>query len=63
MSQRDLKILLLNVLEASKTLNISRAHLYVLMGRGEIKSCKVGDRRMIRVADLEEYVANLPLCA
>jgi excisionase family DNA binding protein len=51
--------LLLDVAEVAELTALSRSHLYVEMGAGRLKYVKAGRRRLIRVADLEAYVAAL----
>jgi excisionase family DNA binding protein len=42
--------------QASQVLQIGRSHLYKLLGRGEIKSIKIGRNRRIPVMELERYI-------
>jgi excisionase family DNA binding protein len=51
--------ILLNPEASAKELSISRAHLYRLLARGEIKSLLVGRSRRIPVSELEQYVERL----
>ena len=48
--------LLLTTGQASQVLQIGRSHLYKLLGRGEIKSIKIGRNRRIPVMELERYI-------
>ncbi len=52
--------LLLRPEEAAERLGIGRAHLYVLLRRGEIRSVALGLKaRRIALVDLEAYVERL----
>ena len=51
--------LLLEVTEVAELTGLSRSHLYVEMGAGRLKYVKAGRRRLVRVGDLEAYVAAL----
>ncbi len=51
--------LLLEVAEVSGLTGLSRSHVYVEMGAGRLMYVKAGRRRLIRVGDLEAYVAAL----
>ena len=44
--------------EAAKMLSLSHSALYGLLMSGEVKSFKVGSRRLIPVRELEEFVAR-----
>jgi len=44
---------------SAKELSISRAHLYRLLARGEIKSVLVGRSRRIPFRAIEQYVEHL----
>ena len=48
--------LLLEIEEAAAMLSIKRSLLYLLMARGEIRSCKIGRRRLIPRDALHEFV-------
>jgi excisionase family DNA binding protein len=50
---------LLTTVEVAKTLKVSRATVYHLMQRGELKSVHLGSRRLIRRSDLDSFIANL----
>ncbi|MGH3693875.1 MAG: helix-turn-helix domain-containing protein [Pseudonocardiaceae bacterium] len=45
--------------EAVEMLSIGRSHLFDLLRRGEIVSCKSGRRRLIPAGSLERYLARL----
>ena len=49
--------LVLSVREAAEVLRISRQSLYVVLNNGELKSIKVGKRRLVPVAELERFVS------
>ena len=42
-----------------RALGIKRSSLYALLASGELKSVKIGARRLIKVTDLDAYVASL----
>ncbi len=48
---------LLKPAEAAQQLSISRASLYELLARGELRSVTIGSSRRVPVAALEDYVA------
>ncbi len=50
---------LVNAEEASARLGISRTAVYGLVRDKRLKSCKIGRRRLIRVADLEQFANQL----
>jgi excisionase family DNA binding protein len=45
--------------EAAQVLGLSRARLYELMARGEVRSVKIGASRRVPLADLEAFVQRL----
>ena len=51
--------LLLTVEEAAHALGVRRSTLYTLLEPGEIFSVKVGNRRLVPVKALDEYVERL----
>lgn len=52
--------LLLTINEASERLNLNRSYVYArLVTSGELRSVKVGRRRLIPMRDLEAYVERL----
>lgn len=46
--------------DAVKATGISRSSLYEAMKRGDLPARKAGRRTLIRVTDLENYLASLP---
>jgi excisionase family DNA binding protein len=38
---------------------VSRPHIYRLIARGELRTVKSGARRLVPVAAIDEYLANL----
>jgi excisionase family DNA binding protein len=50
--------LLLRPEESADALGVSRARLYELLARGELKSIKIGRCRRIPIAELESWVAR-----
>ena len=51
--------LLLELAEVAELTGLSRSHLYVEMGAGRLKYVKAGRRRLVRIGDLEAYIAAL----
>ena len=51
--------LLLTVDSACERLQVGRSLMYALLLQGAVRSVKVGRRRLIPVAALEEYVTEL----
>lgn len=49
--------------DAVKASGLSRSALYEALKRGDLAAFKAGRRTLIRVADLERYLANLPAFA
>lgn len=49
---------LMNAKEVARILNISVAHAYVLMRRGDFPAIRMGKSVRVRPEDLEEYVAQ-----
>lgn len=45
--------------EAARMLSLGRTKLFELIASNEIASAKLGSRRLIRVADLEAWLAGL----
>lgn len=46
--------------DAVKATGMSRSALYEAMKRGDLPARKAGRRTLIRVTDLESYLASLP---
>ena len=42
--------------EAARLMSLGRTRFYELLAAGEIKSLKVGTRRLIRVRDIEDWL-------
>lgn len=53
--------LLVTVEEASRLLGIGRTTMYDLIGRGEVKSVRLGKRRLISRKSLEQFVELLSI--
>ena len=53
--------LAVDVLEAARRLSLGRTRFLELLKDGSIPSCLIGGRRVVRTADLEGYVASLPV--
>ena len=49
----------LSIPEAAKRLSISRAHVYNLIDRGEIRRVKLGRRALIPVSEIERVLADV----
>jgi excisionase family DNA binding protein len=47
-----------SVTEAAELTGLGRTTLYALMKQGALASCKVGKRRIIRRADLEQLISS-----
>lgn len=54
--------LLYTTAEAAKVLGIGRSTLYLLLGRGEIESVKIGALRRIPPTALDAYVERIAGC-
>ncbi len=52
-------MLLLTVPEVVARLGVSRAKVYNLMARGELRSVRVGGSRRVHIDDLDRFVAEL----
>lgn len=52
--------LLLRVHEAAERLGVSRAKFYELIARGAVRTVKIDGSRRVRVADLRDFVQQLP---
>jgi len=50
--------LTLNVAEAAEVLGVGRGLIYELVGSGQLASIKVGERRLVPVSALEDFVAE-----
>lgn len=59
---QDMK-LLYRVPEVADALGVSRAKIYQLIQSGTLKSVKIDSSRLIRSADLLEFVADLDRAA
>lgn len=49
--------------EATEALRISRSVIYELIRSGQLRTVKVGRRRLVPVQALDEYVASLGVAA
>ncbi len=50
--------LAVSVDEAARALGVSRRHVYVLFELGELRSFTSRRRRLVRVSELERYIAG-----
>lgn len=55
--------LLYRVPEVAEALGISRAKVYQLIQSGALRSVKIDSSRLVRFADLMEFVADLGVAA
>jgi len=46
-----------SIAETAHRLGVSRSFLYLELDRGKLASCKIGGRRLVRVADADAYLA------
>ena len=51
-------VLALSVAEAARAIGVSRATLYLLFAQHEIRSVKIGKRRLVERAELERFLAD-----
>lgn len=51
--------LVYSVTEAAEALSIGRTLIYDLIRTGELRTLKIGHRRLVARADLDEFVARL----
>ena len=52
--------LLFTIKESSAAIGISRARIYELISVGEIRTCKLGHRTLIRSEELQRFAGSLP---
>jgi excisionase family DNA binding protein len=52
--------ILIGLAEAASRAGISRSYLYLRLADGSIESVKAGKRRLVVVASLNQWAANLP---
>lgn len=50
---------LLTLEEAAEVLRIGRTRMFALVGRGEVRSVRIGSSRRVPMAAIEEYVERL----
>ncbi|MEM9654350.1 MAG: helix-turn-helix domain-containing protein [Actinomycetota bacterium] len=53
------EIMLFSVDQAATVLGIGRTNVYALIGRGELRSVKVGGRRLVPRIALEAFVTQM----
>lgn len=53
------QVMLLSVDQAATVLGIGRTNVYSLIGRGELRSVKVGGRRLIPRQSIADFVDSL----
>ena len=46
------------IAEAARAVGVSRAHLYELIARGEVRSVKLGERRLIPTEELRRVLST-----
>jgi excisionase family DNA binding protein len=49
----------LSTTETGRRLGVSRSYVYELINRGEIKTIKVGSRRLVPAGEVDNYAARL----
>ena len=49
--------LALSMTEATKAIGVSRQTMYAMLHRGEIRTRRLGSRRVVAVAELERFLA------
>lgn len=57
-TQSDISPRCISIAAASDALGIHRSTFYDLMNRGEVRTIKVGGRRLVPVAELDAYVGR-----
>jgi excisionase family DNA binding protein len=50
-------VLALSVSDAARAIGVSRATIYVLLARRQLKSLKIGKRRLVERAEVERFLA------
>jgi excisionase family DNA binding protein len=50
-------VIALSIAQARASLGVSRTVLYHLISKGEIRTLKIGRRRLVRRAELERFLA------
>lgn len=58
MSHEHIQPHALGVPDAARYIGVGRTRIYELIGSGELKSLRIGGRRLIRRADLEEFISR-----
>ena len=56
----DLPDRLLSIDEAAKALGIGRSMTYELIGRGDLRSLKIGRRRVVASSAIADYAGRAP---
>ena len=51
---------LLSIPQACRVLGVGRSVLYQMLSSGQIRSVKIGRRRLVPREAIDEFVANLP---
>lgn len=51
--------LLLPIIEAARKVGLGRSKFYELVSEGRVKTVRVGRRRLVSAAALDEFVASL----
>lgn len=59
-NEQEVRRIALSPIEAATALGISRAKVYEELAAGRLRSVKSGKRRLIPVAALDEWLAELP---
>lgn len=53
------RTILMTMPEVCNQLRVSKATGFRLVKRGDVRSVKIGDRRLVLAVDLERYIARL----
>ena len=56
---RSENLQLLNVHQVAERLSVSTITVRRLISRGELKSCRIGDRVLVSVAHLRAYISSV----
>ena len=52
-----------SVVDAGRLLGVSRSLTYELLSAGSLRSVKLGKRRLVEIASIDEFAASLPIIA
>ncbi|MCC0062359.1 MAG: helix-turn-helix domain-containing protein [Rhodobiaceae bacterium] len=57
-----MKPIALSIPEAAATIGVGRSTFYKLISAGDVPVIKICNRTLVRVADLEAWIAKQPAC-